>query len=221
MLSGVSKIQYEVEAIQMKSKSFIFPENIYSSDILSHQRYFICHRNLYEAHYLTVLNDENYLTVGHGQVHWIENHLLDSHQLIIGYIKIISDVLHVEIDSSDILTQFRQYLLTYWLNWSRQLLNNIWDHFKNRDNHVHQFTTNTAIQIAIADVLTQQHIVESSIRESSLCLPNLQIHHYKNALYALSAASVLLARLYGGRAFLADGVVEMMALLEYFRKIYF
>jgi len=196
----------------------IFDQDVMPADIFCLNKFFICQASLAINSEITLLNKGDYFQIKKDQIQIKERIFFDGQGFLVGYIVSDNGVLHKESSFQQIMYDFRKRIIFCWIKLLRVFVDEVWNHLKVRGSSIKKLGDNPAIQILIGDVLIHLQAAEQFVYQTS----HDQFQFEQNcAMQECKSASELLAKLYGGRAFLLGSVVELMAFFAYFKKIYF
>jgi hypothetical protein len=190
-------------------------------DAIMHEGYFIVHNATMQKEYLSVISAEHGFTLNKSTCKFINCELLNKHQLSIGCCVATINPAHANHEYLNYFVNFKNKALDAQLYWTTEFLNSIYSHLKNRQSAKNALINKEIIQAMLADALLH---IESAKRHREYTEKTGEYDLADNQLLAikeLKAANQILAKLYGGRSFLAGNVVEMIMIFEYFRDIYF
>ncbi len=190
-------------------------------DAIMHDGYFILHHTSIQKTQLSVISGEYGFNLDKASCKFINCELLNKHQLSIGYCVNSLDPIYSNPDYFTHIENFKRGVVDAQLYWTTEFLNAIYSHLKNRQSAKNALINKEIIQVMLADVLV--HIKSAKQYQEQIVNLN-RVDIAANQLLAvkeLKAANQILAKLYGGRSFLAGNVVEMIMIFEYFRDIYF
>ncbi len=186
-------------------------------DAILRDGYFIFHSAAMQKENLSVISGEYGFTLNKAACKFINCDLLNKHQLSIGCSVTALDPMHANHDYLNYVIQFKNKVLDAQLSWTMEFLNAIYSHLKNRHSAKNTLINKEIIQVMLADVLVH---IESAKQHRMINSPDIAENQLL-AVKELKAANQILAKLYGGRSFLAGNMVEMIMIFEYFRDIYF
>jgi len=190
----------------------IFDDNLFSCDILSVNRYFICPIEKINQKNMIALDCRAYYHIQKNQIESINDFLIDSYGLSVGHFISVTDELHFESGFNEIIKKFRLSIIQSWIEQLHHSLDCVWKHLRNRGPALQKIGQQSVVQISIGNVLSHLRAAEVACNNDN---------EYQLALNECQAATELLARLQGGRAFLSEGAIELTVVFQYFRKIYF
>ena len=183
--------------------------------------YFIIDSNLFYEKNLKIVLDGYCYTIPKSICKFISCDLLEKHQLSIGYIDNFASVISSGEQHFARIAEFKNKIIDAQLTCSKDFLRTIYFYLKNRQSENQMLINKEIIQIMLGDVIIHfksalQHREQAIHSSKKICAEN-----QSSAMLEIKKANHILAKLYGGRSFLSENIIEMIMIFEYFRSIYF
>lgn len=192
-------------------------------DFIVNNQYCIVPSNKMSHPVFVCLNDNKLIEVEKNIIHWIKNELLNQQGLCVGKIKNISrhcdsvqqtwqsknNANGIEMEG---LLRLRRNILASNYECLSEILNRVCEYLKSRRTDKGFMIHHDHIQLLIGEIAGKLKFV-SSLYEHQLFMSLAQKE--------LNAASKLLAKLGGGRAFLKGNIVEINLIFDLIYSVYF
>ncbi len=207
-------------------KQQIFADGCLADAVITRRHHFICHKKTKASlrqNGAVVYGSGVRYTIRHGEIEFAQNNLLARHDLVVGRFGRAAVIgKHSALAGTTLLCELRANIISAQQEWLQYFLQEVWRHLISRvSSERDNLGNHQAIQLMLADVLTHiktaQQALDIVLSENRDAQKAAQLL----AMRELRFACHILARLYGGRAFLTGSIIEMIVVFEYFREVYF
>lgn len=191
------------------------------ADLVAVNSYFICPKKIADKNRFFILDSGQGYVVDKDQCRFAKCQLIDKHNLLMGRFSEAKSASQMDYDNERYLLNLKSAVLAAQLAWSTLFLRSVYGYLKNRKSNQGVLINKEIIQVLIGNVISHIKSAEKfKIMSEDFSREDISESQLL-ASQEIKSANQILAKLYGGRAFLAGSVVEMMMVFEYFKDIYF
>ncbi|NNM59139.1 MAG: hypothetical protein HKM04_04930 [Legionellales bacterium] len=140
----------------------------------------------------------------------IENKTLNKQKILIGKIHIYDSIL------SPVTTDFKKNLIEMEVVWIKRFLDGVVEHLTTRESEGRKLTNHNSIRMSLGHIINK--IAEIGCLTVDDNVINVPVEKYISSI--IESACNELAKLAGGRAFLAGSIIDMLVTFKIINTIY-
>ena len=190
-------------------------------DGIASANYFIIPNAVAEKNKLMLIDGKYFYRLQKNEYKFSSCDLLNKHGLMIGSFDEAVEVVSFSTDYLIYLVELKNLILDEKLDWITEFLKIIHAHLMNRYVTKQSSLNKEFVGTMMNDVILHINAAEDYRNHAENVFSENIFQCQSMAIRELKLAVQLLAKLYGGRSFLAGSIVEMMMIFEYFRDVYF